>query len=155
MPPGMSRRLAMYFFVVAHSSLSGDREFWYQTWHSHQALMIFQPCSMRSKRMVRDWAKEGLRLDSNAWLQHERCVTHWRRPWSRSSGHTGQRFIILASALEQPLIHFLFYQQSHHAALRTANDLHLFDKWEEAGSGVKASSELSELTGADPSLLGI
>ena len=93
--------------------------------------------------------------DSNAWLRHERCVMHWRRPWSRFSGPTGQRFIILALALEQSLIDFLCYQQAHHAALRTAVDLHLFDKWEEAGSGIKASSELSELTGADPSLLGI
>ena len=49
----------------------------------------------------------------------------------------------------------LRYQQAHHAALRTANDLHLFDKWEEAGSGIKTSSELSELTGVDPPLLGI
>ena len=155
MQHGMSRRLTMYFPVLAHSSLSGDRELWHQTWHSHQALMIFQPCSMRSKRMARKWVKEGLRLDSNAWLRHVRCVSHWRRPWNRFSGPTGQRFIILASALEQQLIDFLCFQQSHHAALRIANDLHLFDKWEGAGSCVKASSELSELTGADPSLLGI
>ena len=62
---------------------------------------------------------------------------------------------IFALALKRPLTDFLCYQQAHHAALCTANDLHLFDKWEKAGSGIKASSELSELTGSDPSLLGI
>ena len=99
--------------------------------------------------------KEELKSGCTAWLQHERCVTHWRRPWSQYSGHIGQRLIILALSLKQRLIQSLRYQQAHHAALRTANDLHLFDKWEEAGSGIKSSSELSELTGADPPLLGI
>ncbi|KAK0513545.1 hypothetical protein JMJ35_003909 [Cladonia borealis] len=62
----------------------------------------------------------------------------------------------LCYALETPMesiIRTHWAEQAHHAALCTENDLHLFDKWEEAGSGIKASSELSELTGSDPSLL--
>lgn len=91
----------------------------------------------------------------SVWLLPARCALLWRRLLSRLSDTIGRRYVLPCFATTH--FHVLIYpvdtkQPGHHSALRVCLGLKMFDNMAERSGVAKSSSELANMTGADPVL---